>query len=264
MPPIISSRAAFIDSSSSARSAVIGASDHRQRDPIRAAVPQPVQAPDQGPNRGRRPRHIGTDAPRGRLRELAGPPRRAARLDDDADSHCLLELCVGVGGTDPGACLRALHALPWGAELPRPRKQRAREGEPAAATGQPLPLPVCVEQLQPPASERRQRTEPGTDTAGAGACLGLLAVRSQPRRSELPRPRERRPHTRPRHGWSQSGLAQVRGRKPGLRSLPAAVHALEYRLQRLREGAWLMSAATCERASARPFHGLVRPSLEPF
>ena len=63
-----------------------------------------------------------------------------------------------------------------------------------------------------------------------------------PRRPELPRPRQRRPHPRPCHRRSRSGLAEVRGRKPGLREVPAALHALECRLQRLRQDAWVTSA----------------------
>ena len=77
--------------------------------------------------------------------------------------------------------------------------------------------------------------------------LQFSAVRTLARRPGLPRPRQRRPHTRPRRRWHQSGLAEVRGRKPSLREVPAALHALECRLQRLRQDTRGMRAAVAAR-----------------
>ena len=72
------------------------------------------------------------------------------------------------------------------------------------------------------------------------AVTEVFPMHAGPRCPELPRPRQRRPHTRPGHRRDRSGLAEVPGRKPGLREGPAPVHALE---RRLRQNARGMSGA---------------------
>ena len=244
----------FIDFSSPGRVAVIGPSDHREREPVHRSGAQPRPAAnDFGPvwrsaaratsrprtGRAGRPVSAG-DGVRRRARESRG----AARNDDNAEQQLLAQSLGRIGAADRSARLRELHARPRGAELPRPHEQRARQGEPAAARGEQLAVPVSLERLQSPAPERRQRAEPRPGATGEGAVVAVLPVRAQPRRPELPRPRPRRPHTRPEHGRDQSGLPEVRGRKPSLPELSAALHALERRLQRLRQDAWLTSPAT--------------------
>ncbi len=82
--------------------------------------------------------------------------------------------------------------------------------------------------LSAPAPERRQRAEPGRAAAGESAGAEVRPVHAHPRR-RTPRPRQQRPHPRPCLRWDQSGFAAVRGRKPGLREVPAPLHALECR-----------------------------------
>ena len=62
-------------------------------------------------------------------------------------------------------CMRS-HGVPT---TPTRPQRRARQGEPAAARGQQLPVPGGPERLPAPAPERRQRAEPRPDGAGEGA-----------------------------------------------------------------------------------------------
>src|SRR5665213_1093631 len=68
-------------------------------------------------------------------------------------------------------------------------------------------------------------------------------MRAQPRRSELPRSRRKRPYPRPGLRWSRSGFAAVSGRERHLRPIPAALHSLQSGLRFLRRN--------CERAMIR-------------
>ena len=72
------------------------------------------------------------------------------------------------------------------------------------------------------------------------------------RRLELPRPRQRRPHSRPRLIRNRSGFAAVRGGKPGVWEVPAPLHPLEFRLQRILPDNGVMSAATIRPRCALP------------
>ena len=63
-------------------------------------------------------------------------------------------------------CMRS-HGVP---NYPDPTSSGTREGEPAAARGQQLPVPVGVERVQSPAPERRQRARAPLGCSGSRPC----------------------------------------------------------------------------------------------
>ena len=249
MPPIMSPparwvagrealrRAAFIDSSLPARSPVIGASDHRQGEQIASAAPHPVEAAGESANRERRRRGRNPGAARGRVRRLAGrsqsrssaqPHRRRAthprglaeQTGELAFARCMRSHGVPTypDPTSTGLVKESLQQLGVSSSRFQSASSDCNHLLPNGGSG---PSPAQVQRVRALALEFSQ------------------CVRSHGR-SEFPRPGQRRPHTRPRHRWNQSGLAEVRGRKPGLPGVPAAVPALECRIQRLRQDTWVM------------------------
>ena len=146
------------------------------------------------------------------------------------------------GRQERTARLRPLHARPRGAELPRPDRERAREGELAAARGQQLRFQSASRACDHLLPNGGSGPSPAQVPAGESAGTAVLPLRARSRCPELSRPGQRRAHTP-----TLPPLESIRARRssspqtsPGV---PAPVHALECCLQRLREVAWLTGAA---------------------
>src|SRR4029078_3150894 len=89
----------------------------------------------------------------------------------------------------------------------------------------------------------------------------VLTLRDTPRRAQLSRSGQRRPHCRPRDGRYRPGRAEVPMRVPRVRPLRVAVHGVERRVQRVGEDArwWIVIGEPVNRFAGYVAHDLRTP-----